>query len=222
VLTGPLNWDPAVYGVPIPQVDQMPAGLITTLLTAEQVLREGRTEYNRAERAELELSRYRCYLLGVPEDLLPDTPQGIVDVMYTRQATLRNGFEDHTCGALLRATMMAYLGHGNGWRARLGNAFERSFSKVFFVKFFLGGDQTLAKRIGITLSPWDLLAAGAVALRANTLLKLYKAGERIPGLRTLTERSLVRKIEQLLQRYGHAHYTTDASNYRPAHMKPAP
>ena len=36
------KWDPEVYGVPIPQVDQMPAGLIPVFLLAFRMLREGR------------------------------------------------------------------------------------------------------------------------------------------------------------------------------------
>ncbi|WP_163580149.1 oxygenase MpaB family protein, partial [Klebsiella pneumoniae] len=70
------NWDIAVYGIPIPQVDQMPAGLIPIFLLAQKVLSEGRTQFTAEERARVELARYRCFLLGLPEDLLSDTPQG--------------------------------------------------------------------------------------------------------------------------------------------------
>jgi hypothetical protein len=42
--------------------------------------------------------------LGLPEELLADTPQGIVNIMLTRFATLRKGFDD-TCRALVHATM---------------------------------------------------------------------------------------------------------------------
>jgi hypothetical protein len=54
--------------------------------------------------AQVELSRYRCFLLGLPEDLLADTPQKIVELMTARNETLRDGFDDATCGALIRAT----------------------------------------------------------------------------------------------------------------------
>jgi hypothetical protein len=68
-----------VYGVPIPQVDQMPAGLIPIfLMSATSDARKGRTTFTREERAKVELARYRCFLLGLPEDLLADTPIGVV------------------------------------------------------------------------------------------------------------------------------------------------
>ena len=103
------RWDAAVYGVPIPQVDQMPAGLIPVFLTAFRLIREGRRDFTREERAKVELARYRCFLLGLPEDLLADTPEGIVRLMTARNTMLRAGFDDATCGALIRATLAAYL-----------------------------------------------------------------------------------------------------------------
>jgi hypothetical protein len=98
------GWDQSVYGIPIPQVDQMPAGLIDVFLLAFKMVEEGRTEFTPEERARVEFSRYRCYLLGLPEDLLMDTPQGIIDIMNARSGSIRAGFDDETCGALVRAT----------------------------------------------------------------------------------------------------------------------
>src|ERR1700689_1828730 len=102
------RWDVKTYGIPIPQAAQLPAGMISIFLLAQNALRHGRTTFTPAERARAELARYRCFLLGLPEDLLADTPQGIVDVMLTRTATLRIGF-DENCSALVSATMNADL-----------------------------------------------------------------------------------------------------------------
>lgn len=103
------RWDVSVYGIPIPQVDQMPAGLISATMLATAAVRAGRKEFTPAERARVELNRYRCYLLGLPETLLKTTPEDIVTLAVARQATLRPGFDDATCGTLLRATLDAYL-----------------------------------------------------------------------------------------------------------------
>ena len=149
------NWDVSTFGIPIPQVDQMPAGLIPIFLMSFKILAEGRTEFTPAERARVELARYRCYLLGLPEDLLADTPQGIVDIMLVRDQTLRKGFDDATCGVLLRATLEAYLPNGEGPGARLYNRFEKGFSKVFFVLAFLRGDRAKAAEMGVRLSALD-------------------------------------------------------------------
>jgi hypothetical protein len=51
------RWDQKVYGVPIPQVDQMPAGQIGSYLMSEKLLRQGRKDFTPAERALIELSR---------------------------------------------------------------------------------------------------------------------------------------------------------------------
>ena len=69
------RWDVSVYGIPIPQVDQMPAGLIGATLVATAAVRAGRKEFSDAERARVEIARYRCYLLGLPEALLKTTPR---------------------------------------------------------------------------------------------------------------------------------------------------
>ena len=83
------KWDVATYGIPIPQVDQMPAGLISDFLISSKVLKEGRSDFTPEERAQIELSRYRCFLLGLPEDLLAQTPQGIVDAWNARALSCR-------------------------------------------------------------------------------------------------------------------------------------
>jgi len=86
------RWDSSVYGVPIPQVDQMPAGLIPVFLLAFQMLREGRHTFTPSERARVELSRYRCFLLGLPEDLLADTPVGIVRMIQPDELSFPSRF----------------------------------------------------------------------------------------------------------------------------------
>ncbi|WP_298267083.1 oxygenase MpaB family protein [uncultured Bradyrhizobium sp.] len=210
------NWDIAVYGIPIPQVDQMPAGLIPIFLLAQKVLSEGRTQFTAEERARVELARYRCFLLGLPEDLLSDTPQGIVDLMVLRSATLRAGYDDKTCGELVRATMAATLRPDESLRSRLFETFERSFAKLFFVNSFLNGDRARAASIGVPITAGDRALTALVGAFLFSRVALYRLASRIPGLRGIADRRLVRRIQNLLKDYGHAEFTTDASAYRPA------
>src|SRR3984885_10231350 len=134
------HWDVKTYGIPIPQVDQMPAGLTSVFPLALKALRQGRTTFAPEERARLELARYRCFLLGLPEDLLEDPPQGVVNIMLTRFATLRKGFDD-TCRALVHATMTTDLISDHSWRSRFHAWLERGFSKVFFVSNLMRGSK---------------------------------------------------------------------------------
>lgn len=214
VMRRPKDWDVSVYGVPIPQVDQMPAGLISIFLLAYKVIRQGRTEFTPKERATLELSRYRCFLLGLPLDLLADTPQGIVDLMTARGGTLRAGFDDSTCGELLRSTMAADLRPDTSLKSRTYGLFEYSFSKIFFLKNFMEGDEDKAREMGVDITTKDKLLAGLTGIFVFGRLGFYAAIREIPLINAWADRRLVRKIKAQLASYGHAEFTTDASQYR--------
>lgn len=214
VMRRPKDWDISVFGIPIPQVDQMPAGLITIFLLSYKLLRQGRTEFNAAERAKVELSRYRCFLLGLPEELLADTPQGIVNLMTARGGTLRAGFDDKTCGELLRSTMAADLRTDTSLKSRIYGVFEYSFSKLFFLKNFLEGDEEKARGMGVYITGKDKLLAGIAGIFVFGRLLTYAGMRKIPVVRDWADRRLVRKIKEQLASYGHAEFTTDASQYR--------
>lgn len=214
VLTRRSDWDARTHGIPIPQLDQMPAGLINVFLLALQVLRQGRTSFTPRERAIVEFSRYRCHLLGLPEELLVDTPRDIADVMMTYAATLRAGFEDATCGALVRATMAADLSPDPsplGWvEARM----EQSFAKLFFVRNFVDGDRRAAAGMGVELTAYDYAWAAATGAWIAAHMQAYSLADRVPIVRDLADERLVRKLRGLLARYGHAEYTTQGEHYR--------
>ena len=214
ILRSGRTWDVNTFGIPVPQVDQMPAGTIAVFLLAFKLMREGRTEFTPAERAFVEFNRYRCWLLGLPEELLPTTPQGIYDAMVVYSGTLRDGYDDETCGALVRATMAAYFPSDKSIKSRIFNALERAFARVYFNRAFLRGDKTgKAKMMGVELRPYDMPLFIALGLFIFGREKLYSLALRIPGLRDATDRRLIRKIDKLLIEYGHAEYTTDASKY---------
>jgi hypothetical protein len=208
------RWDVTAYGIPIPQVDQMPAGLLSIPLLAQKALSHGRTAFTRDERARVELARYRCFLLGLPEQLLPDTPQAIVDLLFTRQATLRKGFDD-TCTALLRATMAADLASDDSLSSRLYAWMERGFAKVYFVPGFLRASKNEATRVEVGAA--DYFGAAAAGALIAFRMTIYAIAARIPGIRLAADRSLVRKLTGQLARYGHAEFKTNADAYRAAH-----
>ena len=209
------RWDAEVYGMPIPQVDQMPAGLIPIFLLAFRMLREGRREFTPGERAQVELARYRCFLLGLPEDLLADTPEGIVRMMTARNTTLRESFDDEVCGSLIRATLSAYLPQDDSYASQLHDQLERRFAKLIFVQHFLGGDRALAAKMGIPIGPDDLVLGTLVGVGVAAQVKAFELAEMIPGVRDVASWFLAKRVESLVAGYGHARFTTDASKYRP-------
>ena len=210
------SWDKSVYGIPVPQVDQMPAGLIDVFLLAYQMLDEGRTEFTAEERARVEFSRYRCYLLGLPEDLLMDTPQGIVDIMNARGASIREGFDDKTCGTLVRATLDAYLPPDQKAGHRIFNALEKRLARLVLVKHFLNGDSDRAREIGVPVGASEYAVAAVLFPYIATKMALYRFALSVPGLRKMADRRLTARIRRLLKRYGHAEFTSNAEAYRPA------
>jgi hypothetical protein len=221
VLSGE-KWDQRVYGIPIPQVDQMPAGLISDFLISSKVLREGRTEFTPEERAQIELSRYRCFLLGLPEDLLAETPQGIVDAWNARALALRARFDEETCGGLLRATLEADLIDTSTAQGQVRARLERSFAKVYFMQNFCNGSDKAAARYGVKIRAIDKLRATAVGVGLMGQMRLYGVAAKTPVVRHLADQRLVGKLRGYLGSLGHAEFTTDAAKYKPsAAIKPA-
>jgi hypothetical protein len=210
-------WDSKIYGIPIPQVDQMPAGLLPAFMISIQALGEGRKQFTAKERARVELARYRCYLLGLPPALLGTTPEQIAGLMLTRHATLRKAFDDATCGALVRGTMAADLSNDKSWSGRFWAWLEQGFSKSFFVKNFADGDASKAAAIGVSFARMDRIATAVAALLIFPQIFAYRIASRISFLRDAADRRLVRKIENLLRHYGHAEFVSDGTKYQPAH-----
>lgn len=222
LLTRSKDWDIDVYGIPIPQVDQMPAGTIPAFITAMNLLERGRTKFTADERAIVELCRYQSYLLGLPEDLLPDTPQGIFDVMLTYAATLRDAYDDETCGELVRSTMSAYRPKDRSVRSLVYNTVEKSFSKVIFTRVFLrGSDKSMARKMGVRPSLFDYALFGAANLHVLPRMQADRIARRIPIANWISDRILVKRLNRLLVEYGHPEYVTDASRYRTDQESPS-
>lgn len=216
LLTRGNRWDVKTYGIPIPQIDQMPAGLLSIPALAQRVLRHGRATFTPAERARVELARYRCFLLGLPQELLPETPQSIAGLVSTRQATLRKGF-DETCSALVRATMAADLTTDRSFAGRIHAWLERGFARVHFVPNFLRRGRDAAETAPVHVGAGHYLAAGAAAVLIAVRMTAYAIAARMPMVGRWADRSLIRKLARQMAQYGHAEFTTNADAYRPAH-----
>jgi hypothetical protein len=215
------RWDLGVYGIPVPQVDQMPAGLINVYLLAAQLRRKGRSQFNDRERAVVEFSRYRCFLLGLPEELLPDTPDEILHVMHARAALLREGFDDATCGELVRATMSAYLRADETPFDRAAEAVEKSYSKAFFIRAFAGGDRKVARDMSVDFGVGDVARIAVTAPFIIGRMVAVTAASRVPGLRAITDHYAVNLLKRRLATYGKPEFTTDSQAYTPV-ARPVP
>lgn len=210
------RWDVGTYGIPIPQVDQMPAGLIGVFMLSAAALRKGRTEFTAEERATVELSRYRCFLLGLPEELLGETPQEIIDLMTARHVSLRDAYDDETCGVLVRGTMDAQLFDTSSIQGRIHGWLEDGFSRFVLVDRFLRGDTERAAAMGITFGLPEKIAAGAALAVVLGSTAAYQLGLRLPIVSGLVDAHLNDRLASLLESYGHADFVTDAGGYQVA------
>src|SRR4051794_383353 len=216
------RWDLDVYGIPIPQVDQMPAGLINVYLLARRVEAAGRSDFNGRERAVVEFCRYRCFLLGLPEELLPTTPEEIIRVMHARAATLRDDFDDEICGELVRATMSAYLKPTRSLPDRLADAVEKSYSKFFFKRTFLNGREETFDGMGVQMGLEDHALVALFAPMVFGSFWYARTVSNVPIVGPLTDRVVTEVLKQRLASYGKPEFTTDASKYTPvAKAQPA-
>lgn len=201
------KWDVTTHGLPIPQVDQMPAGMINIALTSMAALHQGRTEFNERERANAELARYRCFLLGLPDELLPDSPAEVIRFLQARAATLRAKFEDETCGALVRSTLAATLHPEAGRVGVVRERFERSFSTVTFVKAFLQDDFDRAAAMGVRVSAGDQVRARMMLPLVIGRTLVVRALSHVPVVEKVMDRYVVATLERRLRGYGHPEYT---------------
>ncbi len=213
-LLGSGKWDVATYGISIPQVDQMPAGLIGVFLLSARLIKEGKTEFTEAQKATVELSRSRCFLLGLPEDLLGETPQEIVDLLIARHVTLREGYDDETCGALVRGTMDADLFDRSSLTGRMHTWLEDGLSRFVLIKSFMSGDEERAESIGISFGAKDKVAATAALAVVTVKAMFYSVGLRMPVVSRYVDNRLNARLARLLDMYGHADFVTDAERYK--------
>ncbi|MBA2706941.1 MAG: hypothetical protein H0U59_03950 [Gemmatimonadaceae bacterium] len=151
-------------------------------------------------------------MLGLPGDLLPETPKDIFDMVLAGAGTLREGYDDATNGELVRATMKAYLPNDRSLRSKVMNAVERSVSKVFFKHGFPLPDWK-AKQMGVVPNPFDYARFAVFQAYAIPMMLGHIAAERIPVVNEIADVFLVRRINELLVSYGHAEFTTDPAKH---------
>jgi hypothetical protein len=195
------RWDQDVYGVPVPQVDQMPAGMINIYILAAGAVRAGRTEWTPRERAIHEFVRYRCFLMGLPEDLLPSDPTGIVRVFHARAATLRYDFDDAICGELVRSTLAAYLRPDHTWHDRLADRIEKAWSKTFFTRSFGRGDGAAAA-MGVELDRLDRVLVAATTPYVLGRFAIVARAVKTPLLQRAADAYTLRVLRKCLATYG--------------------
>jgi hypothetical protein len=130
-----------------------------------------------------------------------------------RHVSLREGYDDETCGALVRGTMQANLFDTSSIKGRVHAWLENGFSKFVLIKSFLGGDAERAASIGITFNRREKVAAGAAVATLALKTAFYRVGLGLPVVSDRVDARLNRRLAMLLDMYGHADFVTNAERY---------
>ena len=209
LLKRPQTWDYSVYGVPIPQVDQMGAALGPTQILARYALKHG-GKFNRDMAAFVEQTRYLAYLLGMHDQFLSNDPQQIVDTWSMCQATLRHKFDPR--GKMLNeATVNAYRRHSESRFDRLMHYLDVRSTKFLYTQMV--GEKT-ARTMGVMPEKTDVLSFAALFLPIGLGYAGLSAASLVPKGRKWVDRFAVKEIRRQLSLEGEAEYATDASNYK--------
>jgi hypothetical protein len=112
--------------------------------------------------------------------------------------------------------MEAELSQDKSLAGRVFRRLERSFSRVFFAKAFLGGDLQRAAELGVPISVRDRLLYGSTILVILLRMLAYRLSSHLPILDKMSDRRLVARLKRQLAAYGHAEFTTNSAEYKPA------
>lgn len=203
------QWDVGVYGIPIPQVDQMGAALLPSYRLAQLALRRGGT-LTESMRDVIELSRYTASLLGMHDQFLSADPKQIVETWEMCQATLRHQ-HDPRGKSLNDATVYAYRRKGTSAYDRALHALDVRATRVMYTG--LVGRRT-AREMGVDAGPLDALALAAGGLPISAAFGGLSLLKNVPALDRLIDARAIAAIEQQLASDGPAAYRTDEAQYK--------
>lgn len=212
LLRKPDHWDYSVYGVPIPQVDQMGAALNLNYNLAKLTLkRKGPNgKFSKRSAAAIELPRYLAYLLGMHDQFLSDNPKQIADTWNMCQATLKHMY-DPRASQLNDATLHAYRRHGHSWFDKAVHYLDVRSSK-FLYQFAVG--RKTAKDMGLLPNVGDALCFTALALPAAAKFGALSVIRLLPGGRKWVDDWAIKQIQAQLAQAGASEYKTDQNNYK--------
>lgn len=209
LLRRPQQWDYSVYGVPIPQVDQMGAALGFNYMMALHALKHG-GKFNKQMGAAVEQARYLAHLLGMHDQFLSNDPKQIVETWNLCQATLRHKF-DARGKDLNGATVTAYRRKGRGLLDRLLHSLDVHSTRFMYTKMV--GRKT-AETMGVESGTTDALDFAALFAPIGLGFGALSLLRQLPGGRAFIDSYCIREIERQLAHEGPAEYRTNEKEYK--------
>ena len=169
------RWDLDVYGIPVPQVDQMPAGLINIYLLARQARRRGARSSTPTSAPSWSSAATAASCSACPRSCCRRARRHPPRHARARGAAARR-VRRRTCGALVRATMAAYLRPGHHAVRPLRRGRREELQQALFIRAF--APVTASRRgHGRLLGPTDLVR---IAVTAPFIIGRFAAVSRQP------------------------------------------
>lgn len=209
LLKRPKVWDYNVYGVPIPQVDQMGAALGFNYMMSLRALKNG-GKFSRYEAAAVEQSRYLAHLLGMHDQFLSNEPKQIVETWNLCQATLRHKYDERGKD-LNRATIYAYRRKGDSWLDKLIHNVDVNSTKFMYTKIV--GHRT-AEAMGVASKASDAFSFAGIMAPVGLGFGALTALKKLPGGADFIDRYAIKEIERQLAKEGEAEYRTNEKDYK--------
>ena len=202
------KWDYEVYGVPIPQVDQMGAALLGNYRLAKRALKQNR-QFTKSEMRIINQARYLAFLLGLHDQFLSSDPKQIVDTWQMCQATLRHKFDPRTKDLNL-ATLSAYRRPSQSLINKALHVLEVKSSKFIYTTMF---GKRATKQMGVTSNISDALALGLMSFPIGIKIASLGILGKLPG-GAWVDAYAISEIRRQLDLDGKAEYLTDDKQYK--------
>lgn len=202
------KWDYEVYGMPIPQVDQMGAALGYNF-GASLISSLRKRPLSKLEKEGIDASRYLAYLLGMHDYFLSDKRRDIIKSWSMLGATLRDKFDPRAID-LNKATLYAYTRSGHSPVDKIMHALDVKNTR-FLYKLLVGKKK--AKQMGVETKASDVLATATLAYLLGSQFIGLKAISTIPAGKKWVDDWAVKETRRQLKLLGEAKYHTDEQQY---------
>jgi len=202
------KWNFEVYGVPIPQVDQMGAALgfnfISSLMSVKR-----KKPLNKHQLDGIEASRYLASLLGLHDYFLSDQRGDIIKSWSMLGATLRDKVDPRS-KALNQATLHAYTRTGHSLLDKFMHMIDVRNTRFVYTKM-VGKEK--AEEMGVQAQLLDPLATLALGMIIGSRLAVLYTIRLFPGGKKWVNDWAVRETRRQLNLAGEAQYKTDEKQY---------
>jgi len=202
------KWDFEIYGVPIPQVDQMGAALGFNFISSIMSVKR-KKPFSRHQQDGIEASRYLASLLGLHDYFLSDQRGEIIKSWSMLGVTLRDKVDPRS-KELNRATLHAYTRTGQNIIDKLMHGLDVRNTRFLYTKL-VGKEK--ADEMGVEAKLLDPLSSLALGIIIGSKLAGLYSIRLLPGGKAWVNNWAINETRRQLNLAGEAKYKTDEQEY---------